>query len=143
MTNRRATLAKIHIAKKDMGLSDDDYRFTLESVTGRDSCGDMSDRQLTKVLDHFKSKGWKPALKNKFRKPSKYAEIRLIYALWWDLHASGKLDCAVNQRRAALQKFVQRMTGIDNPEWLEGKNAQDIIEALKAMKKRKTEKKGK
>ncbi|PHR52913.1 MAG: hypothetical protein COA47_17370 [Robiginitomaculum sp.] len=137
MTSRRMTLAKIHIAKKDLGLSDDDYRFTLETVTGTDSCGNMSDRQLTKVLDHFKEKGWTPKKRQTFKAKSIHADVRLIYALWWDLHASGKLDCTKDQRRTALTRFVKRMTGIDNPEWLEGKNAQDIIEACKAMKKRK------
>jgi len=136
MAARNSILAKIHIAKKDLGLDDDTYRTALESVTGRDSCGGMSDRQLTKVLDHFKAKGWKPALKNKFKKPSKHADVRLIYALWWDLHASGKLDCAADQRRSALQKFVKHMTGVDNPEWLTGDDARIVIEACKAMKKR-------
>ncbi|MBL4800880.1 MAG: regulatory protein GemA [Emcibacter sp.] len=132
MSNRKSMFQKIHIAKKDLGLSDDDYRFTLETVTGRNSCADMSDRQLAKILDHFKSKGWKP----KKRKKSKHAEVRMVYALWWDLFDSGKLDCAKSQVRSALQKFVQNLTGIDNPEWLQGPDASAVIEALKAMKKR-------
>lgn len=137
MSNRISALQKIHIAKKALGLSDDDYRMVLESVTGRDSCGKMSDRQLNKVLDHFKGKGWKPTRPKKFMPKSKHAEVRLIYALWWELFQSGMLDCKKSQVRSALQKFVHKMTGIDNPEWLEGRNAQNVIEALKAMKKRK------
>lgn len=136
MTSRRNILAKIHIAKKDLGLGDDDYRLVLETVTGRDSCGDMSDRQLNKVLDHFKGKGWMPKRRSSFKPASKRLDIRKIYALWWELFRGGKLSCKKAQVRSALNEFVRKRYDVDNPEWLAVEDARKIIEALKAMNKR-------
>jgi len=137
MTSRNGLLARIHIAKKDLCLDDDAYQDCLMAATGKDSAAVMTLTQLHQALDHFKSKGWKAKKKKSFRRSSKNADVRLIYALWWDLHAKGKLDCDKSQLRAALQKFVVRMTGIENPEWISGDEARKVIEALKAMKNRK------
>ena len=53
--NRQAELARIHIAKKELGMSDDDYRAMLFSVTGKSSAGDLTAGQRYQVLDHLKS----------------------------------------------------------------------------------------
>jgi hypothetical protein len=48
---RKRQLARVHVAKKDLGWDDGQYRDFLEAHTGLRSCGDMSDRQLNQVLD--------------------------------------------------------------------------------------------
>jgi phage gp16-like protein len=60
-----ANLAKIHIAKKDLGLSDDAYRDILYHHFKKNSAKDLSSLQQCQLLAIFTAKGWKPA------KPSK------------------------------------------------------------------------
>jgi len=56
---RRGLLAKIHIAKKDLRLTNDQY----EAILGRFkvvSAGDLPVRELEKLVKFFRSLGWKP-----------------------------------------------------------------------------------
>lgn len=64
-TARQNMLAKVHLAKKDLGLSDADYRHVLEINFRASSAGHLSDRQLGELLDHFKSKGWQAKTKGR------------------------------------------------------------------------------
>jgi phage gp16-like protein len=50
---RRAELAKIHIAKAEKGLSEDDYRLMLKNVAGVDSAADLDAKARRAVLDHL------------------------------------------------------------------------------------------
>lgn len=59
-TARQNMLAKVHLAKKELGLSDPDYRQVLRHNFGVESSAGLSDRELSDLLDHFKSKGWTP-----------------------------------------------------------------------------------
>ncbi len=58
---RRAELAKIHIAKKELGMSEDDYRAMLLQVGGKESAGDLSAAARRQVLDHLAALGGKSA----------------------------------------------------------------------------------
>ena len=57
--NRNSELAKIHIAKKDLGLDDDTYRDVLWTVARVRSAKDLDHHGREQVLKHFKSKGFK------------------------------------------------------------------------------------
>jgi hypothetical protein len=48
-SSRRSLLAKIHILKKETGMSELEYRTCLEEWTGKASCSDMSDAELEEV----------------------------------------------------------------------------------------------
>ena len=120
-SDRRALIAKIHLAKKQLAMIDDSYRNLMRRVVGRHSSKDCTDAQLVRVLEEFKRLGFKPP-----KKLSGKPFVRMIYAIWKDLKPY--LD-APND--AALAAFVQRQTGIDKPEWLDGKQAGVVIEALK------------
>ena len=48
---RRQQVGRVHAAKGQLGLGDDEYRQLVESLTGQRSCTGMSDRQLNHVLD--------------------------------------------------------------------------------------------
>ena len=51
---RRRALAKIHIAKKELGLSDDIYHDLVRStVPGKESAADLTDGELRMVLDRL------------------------------------------------------------------------------------------
>lgn len=55
-----ANLAKIHIAKKELNLTDETYRDMLHLHFQVDSAAKLNDRQCTVMLNHLKAKGWQP-----------------------------------------------------------------------------------
>jgi phage gp16-like protein len=122
-----AMLAKIHIARKELGLRETEYRALLQRVAGVESAKDLSDRTATAVIAEFKRLGWAP--KESKRPPAERADIRKIYALWGALHA-GPLD------REALRAWVKRRFGVSAPEFLKPPQAREAIEQLKAWQKR-------
>jgi len=65
---RKNQLAKIHIAKKDLGLADENYREILSARFGADSARDLSAGQLDELVRYFKSLGWRPKRAGKNRK---------------------------------------------------------------------------
>lgn len=56
---KKSEMAKIHIAKKQLGLDDETYREILQTIAGVESSKDLTPTGRTKVLAHFKSKGFK------------------------------------------------------------------------------------
>jgi len=49
----RKKLAVIHIVKKELGLSDQQYRDTLEKVTGVRSAKDLDGNNFRKLMNYF------------------------------------------------------------------------------------------
>jgi phage gp16-like protein len=128
-------IAKIHLAKKQLALTEDSYRDVLRRVTGVDSAGSMRGDQLDAVLREFARLGWKakPA-----RRRSDKPQVRMIHAVWKDIVAlQGHGDAA------ALRSFVRRQTrtdatpdGIASPEFLDAEMANRVLEGLKAWRAR-------
>lgn len=136
----RAALAKIHIARKELALNEENYRAILVRVTGQDTSSALNDRQIDKVLDEFRRLGWVP--KKAFKRSDK-PFVRLIYALWKEAAQVGAVS---SSSKEALRSFVERQTrrggdhGIDDPEFLRAADARRVTEALKAMIQRAEEK---
>ena len=92
---KKALLAKIHIAKKDLCLDDGTYRDVLRRVTGKDSSSKMLISELERVIYEFGNLGWKPsaAAKPKHGKkptvstamPSRQAIMNKIEAILADM----------------------------------------------------------
>jgi phage gp16-like protein len=117
-------LAKIHIAKKDLGLDDATYRGMLWDRYHRESAAELSDRQAADLIELFHEKGWRPA---SFRQRS------LIYALWHQLEARG----AIRQPgEPALVAFVEHATGKHALRQLTVREASRVIEMLKKWRER-------
>lgn len=64
-----ATLAKIHIAKSQLGLDEEAYRAMLQSVGGVVSAKDLTPLGAAKVLAHLEKCGFRPS-KQFGRRPS-------------------------------------------------------------------------
>lgn len=125
----KANKTKIHIAKGQLKLTDDDYRATLFNLTGKESSTKISDRQAEKVLEHFKTLGWVPKGKGGSQwTPSPDPQTRMIFWLWGQLYKAGKIK---TQSIASLRKYVKRMTEKDDPQWLSKDEKRAVIEALK------------
>ena len=110
--NRRALLSRVHIARKELALAEDSYRAVLHRVTGHDSAAACTEAQLRAAIAEFGRLGWQPKTK---RPLSKKPHVRFIWA---------------------LRSFVQRQTGVTDPEWLDAPAAKKVIEALKAWQRR-------
>lgn len=132
---RNPMLAKIHIAKKELGLDDDNYCAILTRITGCASSGDCNEAQLDALIVEFKRLGWKPKTNAAFGnfKLSGKPHVRKVFAVWGELSRKGALR---EPSRQALQAFVLKQTGVASPEWLSAKQANDVTEALKAMSRR-------
>lgn len=129
MSPSRARLVKIHIARKDLALEEDSYRALLERVTGHRSSAECNDAELDAVLGEFKRFGWVP--KTKRRPLSNKPHVRKIFALW-----SSMKPLLRNGSTKALCAFVERQTGVSDPEWLSPEAATKVVEALKAWARR-------
>lgn len=129
---RNASLAKIHIARKDLGLDEDSYRAILLRVAGADSAAKLGAAGHAAVLAEFQRLGWKASPKEFNGKRSGKPGVRLIFGLWTELGNLG----LVTPTRPALFAFVKRQTGVDNPDWLTPVDVNKVIEGLKAMRRR-------
>jgi hypothetical protein len=69
---KKALIASIHIARKDMALDEETYRIFLAGVTGKTSSGQCTVPQLKAVLAEFRSRGWRP----RERKPNPLTPLR-------------------------------------------------------------------
>jgi len=128
-------IAKIHLAKKQLALTEGSYRDVLRRVTGIDSTKAMRADQLDAVLKDFARLGWKakPA-----KRRSAQPQIRMIHAVWADI-----AELLGHGDAEALRAFVARQTktaahpdGISSPEFLDAQMANRVLEGLKAWRAR-------
>ena len=126
-------LQLIQIGKRDLALDDDMYRDMLEKTVGVRSAKNLSQWQLSKVLDHMKGLGFKP---KKSSKPKPRApEVAKIKAIWITMHEQGFIR---NGSDKAIDSYVKRMTsktnsaGVACAAWLKSNQAAEVLESLKA-----------
>ena len=142
--NLAAQRAKVHVAKKQLGLDDATYRAVLHRAAGITSVADAGPSHFDAILAEFRRLGWKaqsatPKGGKAPRRPlSKNAQIRMIYAVWGDISPM----LAVGDE-SALRSFVQRMTkteanpaGVSAPEFLKDDQPGKVLEGLKAWRAR-------
>lgn len=134
--HRRSLIAKVHIAKAQLGLADDDYRAVLLRVGGFLSAADCSDADLIAVLKEFEAKGFsakpKVAAVGK-RRPADHPSARKARALWISLYQLGAVH---NRSEKALEAFAARQLKVERLQWANQGQAYKLIEALKDMAQR-------
>ncbi len=126
---RSKLIQLIHIAKAQVGLSDEDYRAVLESTARKSSCSDMTLSELDDTLKAMKKLGF-----HMKRLETKEIEIgwdtsreQLDYIKgMWELVARDKRD-------RALYNFIKRITGASHPRFMDAAGAQKVILALRKM----------
>ncbi len=120
---RRNDLAKIHIAKKDLGLNEGEYRDVLWTVCRVRTSAELDVAGRAKLLQHFKSRGWRP----KRKAPKSQGQIvDKIRAIWITMHKAGHIR---DGSEAALCSYGARITakhnngsGVEQIEWLRTDN---------------------
>nr|WP_315314103.1 regulatory protein GemA [Treponema denticola] len=118
----------IHVGKTKVGLSDSEYRHLLYSTTGKSSSLAMNLSELEAVLKAIKGLGFK--VKTMPVKPedvgrASFEQINYIKGLW-ELSARVKTE-------AALNAFVKKITGVPFLGWLDKKDAQKVILAVREI----------
>ena len=112
--DRSKIIQLIHIAKSQIGLSDEDYRAVLESTAKKTSCSEMTLFELNEVLKAMKKLGFKvkklETREEEIGWDASKAQMDYIKGMW-ELVARDKSD-------RALYKFIKRITGADHPRFM-------------------------
>ncbi len=130
---RRRELAKIHIAKKQLGLDDATYRAILMNIAGVESSADLDAKSRKRVIAHFVSSGFQPT-RGKTPHPGtphnfqsgNSRQLRLIEALLSELQKPWSYADAI----------AKRMYGVERIAWCKPKHLNAVISALKKNKSR-------
>jgi phage gp16-like protein len=130
---RRALLATVHIARKQLGMVEDDYRAVLRRVAGRGSAKDCDNLQLGRVLAEFERMGFQSVARSRRRVPAASAVARKARARWISLGQLGAIEDASEER---LESFGRRQVGVDRLQWADEREGFRLIEALKAIAER-------
>jgi hypothetical protein len=115
----RKKLALIHIVKKELALSDADYRCILERIAGVPSARDLDEAGFRKLMrffvrsDYFRANAFGMTLKQKLFIKA------LARQLGWD--------------PAHLRNFIRKYYRKDDLDTLNRKDASKLIESLKAI----------
>ncbi|SDO03434.1 Mu-like prophage protein gp16 [Desulfonauticus submarinus] len=128
--NRKSLLAKIHIAKKQLGLSDDIYRGVLAERYGVRSAKELKNFELIDLCRHFEKLGFepKPPKKRPSAVPARTALVKKIVAM------SYSLNVPIPEYANGIAK---RMFGIDDFSWCTPDQLHKIVAALTYHQKRK------
>lgn len=124
----------IRVAKAQVGMSEDDYRALLRSITGQESAKALTPKTFKVLMDRFERMGFRStaAKKDAARHPGKATEAqrRKARALWAEFTDGEGTD-------AGLRHWMEKRGYGSSPEFLDGKDATRVIGALNNMKARK------
>lgn len=131
--SKGSLLAKVHIAKKDLGLDEDTYRAVLTRVTGHDSSANCSVPELVRAVAEFRRLGWTPTSKAKpagksVSRPAK-GKAPLMGKITAYLAEAGRPD-------AYADGMAKRMYKHDSVAFCTPKELQGIVAALAKDAKR-------
>lgn len=123
---RKAMIAKLHIARQQLGMADDSYRALLSRIAaGKSSSTELTLQQLDDVLAEMKRLGFvqKPAQKHGRRpapKDSRQAVMAKIEA---------QLACA-GRPWSYAHSMAAHMFGVARVDWLDGDQLNKLMLAL-------------
>jgi len=130
---RRALIAKVHIAPKQLAMTEEDYRGVMRRVTGKISAADCNVAQLQALVGEFERMGFRAVARVQKPGAVKRADhpvARKARALWISL---GMLCAIRDHSETALEAFARRQMGCERFQWINQSQADKVIEALKAM----------
>lgn len=129
---RRRDLAKIHVAKKELALSDEDYQAMLWSVARVRSSAELDAYGRRRVIEHMKSRGFKPRRKGRTRPaPERELMVAKIRALLINAKEGPRPD-------SYADAMAQRMFSVARFEWCKPDQLHKIIQALEVDKRRRS-----
>lgn len=133
--SRRGLLAKVHVAKAQLGLDDDVYRAVL-ARHGVESSAALDIRGLEGLLAHFQDLGWSPAPPRAASRdprprqpraaPGREAQLSKIEAL---LSEKGRTEGGYVPWTYA-RAILKRQCGVERLEWATPEQLAAVIAAL-------------
>lgn len=131
MDDRKRLVRLIHVAKRELSMSEDGYRDALAAATKKRSTSDMTILELERAVAHMKKCGFKvrvsPA-KPKTRAVDDAPTSSKLRSLWLSLAG---MTVVRDPAEAALAHWVERETGIAALQWLSSDQASECIEKMK------------
>ena len=118
---RRALIGLAHKAATLAGLDDDTRRAVQVEVTGKESCGEMTQRELLALLRHYKAKGVQVYIPN----TAPFGRITAAQRATID-----RLAAAIGLEDGQLQAFIARTAKVDSVEFLRKSQASAVISGL-------------
>jgi hypothetical protein len=112
-------LAVIHIVKKELSLSDDEYRNILERITGVRSAKDLTDNQFHKLMRYF-------VRTRHYRTTNKGITLRQIYYM-------RQLKEKLQWDDAHFQNYMHKYFHSSDINTYTRHDASNLIVALKAI----------
>ena len=129
--SRTANLAKIHIAKKQLGMDDATYRAMLLTHGGVSSSKDLTLIGAAKVLAHLERCGFKPTPSKVGKRPATTSDrAALISKVEAQLTDAGR-------PWAYVDGMAQKMFKVDKFAWLDADQMMKIIASLAYDAKRR------
>jgi hypothetical protein len=135
ITKKKEKIALIHVAKKAVGLTDEDYCSLLIGSAGIESAKYLEyEYQFNSIMQAFKKLGFKST-----KKESKSTSNPQWTDRWGCTDAQrAKIEimwkaCARVPSDRALRAFIKRITHVDHPAFLRPALAGKVINALTAM----------
>lgn len=126
--NRAALIKLIKTGQRFMGWDDATYRAWLEKHTGKRSCADCSEADLSRIGDDLRANGFQPitAIKPKGGSgPGRPTERQWAYA--WRL---AKQKGFTGLDDPGLATLCRRVAKVDNPRFLDSDGMRALILAL-------------
>lgn len=122
-------VALVHVARRDLALSDDDYRAILARLANVGSAKDLDLQGFESVIGYLAQPGFKSNWQKRTfrRRPGMAtpAQVQLIRRLWRDYHGSDD--------DTALNAWMSHFHHIAALRFVDALKAQPIIAALKQM----------
>lgn len=132
--HRNSDLAKIHVAKKQLNMSDDDYRAMLWTQGRVNSSKDLDHAGRASVLDYLKAMGFKavskPDTKRRVRPVPSADKLQLVRRI------RAQLISLDRKPDTYADGIAKQMFGVDLYEWCNHDQLHAITAAL-AVQQRK------
>lgn len=128
-------IALLHVAKRELDLTDDDYRAILARYGNAVSAADLDTRGFNLVMKYFTALGfrstWTKRTYGERAGMASPAQVDLIRSLWRQF--TGKDD----PNDAALHGWLDKHHHVTALRFVSAEKASKVIYALKAMTERK------
>lgn len=100
-----ATIRKIFVACRELGIDNDTRKELQLRVVGKSSLSKMTEGEMQKVVQELEQQGFKPSRIGGKRKAAKRADVRYVHVLWGLLKNAGALE---NPTRDGLNAFIRK-----------------------------------
>lgn len=122
----KGKLAQIHIARQQLGLSDDEYRAILARTAGVSSAKQLTNRNVGNVLHEFRRLGFVP-------KPAKKAGRKAPKPPATRLRIMNKVEALLAEAGRPwgyADGMARHMFRVERVDWLDDDQLQRLMQAL-------------